>query len=119
MTTSQVTPIILGERRVGGDLHLHRHGVERALTGQDDLIMRRQPRKADQDRFQLRRKNVDAADDQHVVVAPSDAHDAHMGAAADAGRVVEPRDVPGPVADHRQRFLGQRGDHQFAACADR
>src|SRR5580698_7034184 len=41
-----------------------------------------------------------------------------MGAPAGAGRVREPRDVAGAVADHRQRLPGERGDDELAGSAD-
>src|SRR5262249_31117675 len=66
----------------------------------------------------LRRKHIDATDDQHVVVAPGHTHDAGMGAAAGAWLMAEPRDIARAIADHRQRFLRKRGDDEFAAFAD-
>src|SRR5262245_46679600 len=47
-------------------LDLHGHGIERTLARQHDLIMRRNFRHADQHRLDLRRIDVDAADDHHV-----------------------------------------------------
>ena len=91
-TTLQVTPIsdlmwcvtssalrdAVAGRRVRRQLDLDRHGIERALARQHDLVVRRKPRKADQHRLDLRGIDVDAADDEHVVVAAGHAHDAHM-----------------------------------------
>ena len=64
----------------------------------------------------LRGKEVDAADDQHVIAA---AHDlAHAPHAARRGRQ-QAREVPRAVADDRQGLLRQRGEDQFALAAVR
>ena len=75
------------------------------------LVVRRKVFELDDLLFQLRREDVDAADDQHVVTAPADpVHAAH----AARGCRKQARQVAGPVADHRQRLFGQRGEQQFA-----
>ncbi len=94
-------------------------GVERALARQHDLIVRREVGQIDQHRLDLRGIDIDAADDEHVVVAPGYAHDAHMSAAAGARLVAEPRDVARAIADHRQRLLGERRDDELATLLDR
>ena len=64
--------------------------------------------------FQLRREDVDAANDQHIVAAAADPiHTAH----AARGCREQTRQVAGAVADHRQRLFGQRGEQQFALLA--
>ena len=64
--------------------------------------------------FQLRREDVNAANDQHIVAAAADAvHTAH----AARGCREQTRQVAGPVADHRQRLFGQRGEQQFTLLA--
>ena len=62
---------VAGETRRQLDLDGHR--IERAVARQDDLVVRRNPRKADQDRFHLRGIDVDPANDEHVVIASGDA----------------------------------------------
>ena len=101
-------------RATSANLDFHCHGIKRALARQHDLIMRRQPGETDQHRLHLRRKHIDATNNQHVVIAAGDPHDADMGAAAGARLVVEPRDVARAIADHRQRHFGQGGDDQLA-----
>ena len=64
--------------------------------------------------FDLRRKNIDPADDHHVVRSASDfLHPAHGSRCAgqQTGQVAR------PIANDRQRFLGQRGQHQFTRLA--
>src|SRR5450759_5107571 len=103
---------VAGETRRQLDLDGHR--IERAVARQDDLVVRRNPRKADQDRFHLRGIDVDAANDEHVVVAAGDPQDTHMRAAASAGLVAQTSNVARAVANHRLRFFGQRRDDQLA-----
>ena len=67
--------------------------------------------------FHLRREDVHAADDEHVVGAAGDLVHAHQGAAAAAGLEEQPGDVLGAVADEREGLLGQGGEHQFAGLA--
>ena len=61
-------------RRAGLDLDVH--FVQHAAPLHHQLVVRRQLRPADHHRLELRGIDVDAADDQHVVVAPRDAQDA-------------------------------------------
>ena len=80
------------------------------------LIVRRQMFELEDLLFQLRREDVHAADNQHIVAAPADAiHPAH-GA---GGARQQSRQVAGAVADHRQRFFGQGGEQQLAVFAVR
>src|SRR5437016_11953757 len=64
---AQVGRHLRGERLVarsgGRELDLNRQGVHASLTGEYELIVRREPRKTDQNRLNLRRIDVDAADD--------------------------------------------------------
>src|SRR5208282_2673227 len=107
---------IAGTRR---QLDLYRHGVERTFPRQYNLVVRRQPGEADQHGFHLRRIDVHPADDEHVVIATGDAHDANMAAAARTRFIAQPSDIARSIANHRQRFLGERGDDQLAGFADR
>ena len=66
-------------------LDFDRHVIEASVTVDDELVVRRDVRGADQHRLDLRRVYVDATDDQHVVVAARDAQDAQMRAPANAG----------------------------------
>ena len=70
-----------------------------------------------QDQFlDLRREQVHAADDQHVVRAAGDLLDAPH---RPRGRRQQARQVARAIADHRQRFLGERREDQFALLAFR
>ena len=62
----------------------------------------------------LRRKDVDAADDEHVVRAAGNLFHAPHSARS---RRQEPREVARAVADDRQRFLCERGENQLAFFA--
>src|SRR6476646_7019033 len=95
---------------------LDHHGevVEGAVFRYLEHVMGAQARLLEDQLLDLRREHVDTADDQHVVGATRDAlHAAHR---ARSGRS-EPREVARAVADHRQRFLGERGEHQLAFLA--
>ncbi|MCY1227338.1 hypothetical protein D9M72_396030 [compost metagenome] len=77
--------------------------------------MRAQLGDAQRDFLDLRGEQVDAAQDDHVVTAAGDAAHAAVRRAGGAGQ--QAREVLGAVADDGQRFLGQRGEHQFAVFA--
>src|SRR5262252_10339914 len=106
-------------RRISRALDLDRHGVERPVAREHDLIVRGKARETDQRRLDLRWIDVDAANDEHVVVAAGDPLDAHMGAPARAWFVGKARDIAGAIAHHRQRLLGERGDDKLAGFAYR
>ncbi len=91
--------------------------IKAAVALDDELVVRRDVGQADEHRFHLRRIHVDAADDQHVVVAPRDAQDAQVRPPAIARRGRDLGDVACPVTQHRQRFLGECSDHQLARLA--
>src|SRR6267378_6053416 len=83
--------------------------VERPLLGNLERVMRAEPRLLEDQLLDLRREQVDAADDQHVVGAASDfLHAAHSA----GGSGQQARQVPGAIADDGQRFLGERGEYQ-------
>ena len=80
------------------------------------LVVRRQMLHLEDLLLQLRREDVDAANDQHVVAASADAiHPPHAarGARQQAGQIA------GTVADHRQGLFGQGGEQQLAVFAIR
>ena len=76
--------------------------------------MRRQPLVLEQDLLDLGRKQVDAADDQHVVAAPG--HLLHASHGTRRARQ-QPGEVAGAVANHRARFPGERGEDQLPHLA--
>ena len=117
-STAQLMPtsVLMRCAQPGGDLlavgagvrrqHLAAHldRVEAALARDDELVLPRQLAVAEDDLLDLRREQVDAADDQHVVAAADDlAHAPH----AARGRRQQPRQVARAVADDRQRLLGR------------
>ena len=78
------------------------------------LVVRRKVLELHNLLLQLRREDVNAANDQHIVAPAADAvHAAH----AARGSREQTRQVAGAVADHRQRLFGQRGEQQFALLA--
>src|SRR5690349_18645378 len=91
--------------RAGSELNLDGDGIKGSFARQYDLIMRGKTGNIEKARFDLRRKDINAANDQHVVVTTGHAHDAGVSPAADAWFVDEGRDVARAIADHRQRFL--------------
>ena len=100
-------------------LHLHDRLVERAGARDLDEVVRRGPLDAQQRLLDLRREDVHAADDEHVVGAAHHPAHAHAGAPARAGRAVERGEVAGAVAEHRHRLLGERREHELAHLAVR
>ena len=69
---------------------------------------------AEQQVLHAGRVDVDAAHDQHVVEAAAQPGQPDRGAAALARGVGQAPDVAGPVAQQRQRLLGQRGEDELA-----
>ena len=114
---------VLGHARVvaGGDagrrFDLDGEGVHGALAPDHELVVGLDVGTPDEHRLDLRGEHVDAPDDQHVVGAPGDAHDARVRAPADARLIDDPRDVAGAVAQHGLRPLGQGRDDQLAGLA--
>src|SRR5712692_1009305 len=95
-------PGYLGDERFigwgrGGELHLDRHGVHGSVTGEYDLIVRGEPGKAHEKGLDLGGIDVDAADDQHVIATPGDAHHPSMGAPACAWLLDQASDVAGAI----------------------
>jgi hypothetical protein len=95
-------------------LAAHLDRVEVALARDDELVLARELAVREDDLLDLGREQVDAADDEHVVAAADDlAHAAHRA----RGRRQEARQVARAVADHRQRFLGERREDELALLA--
>ena len=73
-----------------------------------------QRRIVEHDGLDLTREHVHPAHDQHVVDTTVEACDAAVRPPTGARLVDEARDVPGPVAEHRQGLLRQRRQHELA-----
>src|SRR5574343_15188 len=108
----------IGGRQGAGQLALefatHFQVVEVTIAGNDDLVIAGQALVAQDLLLDLGREDVDAADDQHVVGTAGDLADTAERA---GGRRQQAGQVAGAVADDREGFLGQRGEHQFALFA--
>ncbi len=91
-----------------GDL-VHR---VRALDAQ--LPVRRDAVDLEQDLLDLRRVDVDAAQDEHVVAGPEHRAHAPQRPPARARRFGQRRDVGRAVASERQPLLGQGGQDELA-----
>ena len=89
----------------------------RALARQHDLIVRREAREADQHRLDLRRIDVDATDDEHVVGATLDLAHAPHRATAGAFFAIEDNAVSGAVAQQGHPFPRQGGKDKFTHLA--
>ena len=76
--------------------------------------MRRQPLVPKQDFLDLGRKQVDPADDQHVIAAAGHLlHSPH----GTGGAGHQPREIAGAVTNHRTRFLRERGENELPHLA--
>jgi hypothetical protein len=105
-------PIRLGEdARLGARLDQYSQLVEPLRRTHLQNIVRGKPRLGREHRLDLRGKEVDPADDQHVVAPPLDPLDPPHRAAF-AGE--EAGEIAGPVAEERHRFAGRRGENRFA-----
>ena len=80
--------------------------------------MGRGPGDAEQQLLDVRRIHVDAADDEHVVVAARADRDPRGRTAAGTGSARSAQ-VTGAVADQRHRLLGQRGEHELTLLTGR
>jgi hypothetical protein len=117
---------VIGVERPTGDaveggrhLRHHFHRVERPLAVEDDLIKGRDTTHTEQHRLHLGGVDVDATDDQHVVVPPAQPSHAHTRSPARARFGDEGGDVAGAVADERVGLFRQRGEDEFALLAGR
>ena len=73
--------------------------IEMALSPvHEDDILGRQTVDAQEGLFDLRRKEVHAADDEHVVGAPENFAHANGSAAASAGLVIQTDEIPRAIA---------------------
>jgi len=99
------------------DLELHLEFVHRAFAADDDLEVRLGLFNRKQHGFDLRREDVDAADDQHVVGAIADALHAAQRAAAGALAGDQRRNVARAEAQERKGLFGERRENEFAALA--
>src|SRR5207247_4513622 len=90
----------LRRRRIGlaANLRVHLELEQRAPPIDDDRILRPDRLVLEQDRLDLARVDVDAADDEHVVDAAREAGDPPVRTAARARLVGEARHVAGPDA---------------------
>ena len=88
--------------------------VQRAGPLDDQAVVRCHAAGAEQHVLHLRGIDVDAAHDQHVVVAAAQPGQPDRGAAALARPDGQAADVAGPVAQQRHGLLGQRGEHELA-----
>ena len=93
------------------ELDAHRERVQVPLLAEDQQVVGRQRRHPADQLLDLRGEHVHAADDEHVVGAAGDLVDAAHRARS---RRQQPGEVARAVADHRQRLLGERGEHQLA-----
>ena len=100
---------------VGQAFAMHGHIVHAVGTGiQLDLEMRGEARDLQKLLLDLGREDVHAAQNDHVVAAPGDLfHPPHRP----RGARQQPGQVAGAITDHRQTFLGQRGEDQLAHLA--
>ena len=96
---------------------IHNQGIKVAFTEYFELIERRQSFSLHQNRFDLTREDVDAANDQHVVSASSDSLHTNVSAATATGRRIEGGYIAGAIANDREGFLGQGGNDDFAGFA--
>ena len=69
---------------------------------------------AEEHLLDMRRVQVDAADDQHVVVPPAQPVRRTVVRPHAHGSIADRAEVAGAVANQRQRLLGQRGEHELA-----
>ena len=93
------------------DVDVERVGVVDAVD--DELVVRRVA-VLDEDGFDLRREDVDALDDEHVVAAAHRLGHADVGAAAGAFLMREDADVARAVAHHREGLFVERGEYELA-----
>ena len=89
-----------GEMRIEFDKD--RHLVHMSIARDVNLVLRAEGRMAQQDFFDLRRKHIHPADDQHVVAAPGDL--LHAPHRARRSRQ-QARQIARAIADDRQRLF--------------
>jgi hypothetical protein len=95
------------------NFHLHFQRIEILLAVDYQQVMGLDTLYPHNDRFDLRRKDVDPANYHHVVAAAAHPGDPGMGPATDTWFVGDAGNVPGAIADQRDAFLGNGCDYQF------
>ena len=83
----------------------------------NQLIVRLSAFDTQQDMFDLRREDIDAANDDHIVSAALDFAGSRAGPPALARLVRQGHDIPRPIADQWNALLGQRRKDQFTRLA--
>src|SRR5688500_2954716 len=101
---------------LGCALDVHGERIERTHTGELELVVRSETRQRKDQLLDLAWKQVHTSDNQHVVGAA--AHASHTPHRA-RGRRQETRAVARAIADHGQRFLGERGEDELALLSVR
>src|SRR5579875_3233417 len=102
--------------RLGG-LHMYFQFIELiALAVNKDLVVTCQARMGEQDLFDLRREDVDAAHDEHIIAAPTHPLHTNGRASTGAGAVVQSNQVACAIAQKWERFTRQASQDQFADC---
>ena len=101
------------------DFHLDFQFVHRLRAGDDQLVVRFDAFDGEQNAFDLRREEVNAADDEHVIAAAANLLHADERTAAGALLINEAGDVMCAVAEERHAFLRDGGQRQFAFFSGR
>lgn len=97
------------------DLHINLDFIQIPLLADGNQIVRANAVNTQQHFLNLRREDIDAADDEHIIGTAFNLGHARSGTATGAGGVVEVGNILGAVTDQRQCLLGDGGDNQFAA----
>ena len=100
--------------RLGSDLDLQEHVVQGALAGDVDHVLVPDLGDLQERVLDLRRENIDSADDKHVVGPSGDPADPGGCPSALALVLHQGGDVLDPVADHGHGLLLEHGDDHLS-----
>ncbi len=99
------------------DLYFQRIQIVDSVNNQQ--IMGRGFAHTEENTFDLRRKYVDATNNEHIVASAVGLGHADECTAAGTGSVVQASNIPGAVTDQGKGFLCHTGEDQFAVFTGR
>ena len=94
-------------------LHIHSELIQMPFFTNHQLVLGFDFFDVKQEGFHLGRKDVDTADDQHIVCSSGQLIHFQKRSATGAFFSSQPRDIIGTITDHRDPLFGDRRNHQF------
>src|SRR5574344_1513343 len=97
-----------------GHLNLHFERVECTFAVNNHKVVRSDTAHLEQCSLNLRREYVHTANDKHVIASANETAQARKGTSTFAFTIIDACQILRAVADKRETFLRERGEHKFA-----